>query len=293
MLSRPPERGPDGALTVRLGGEEYHYLVRVRRLRPGGVFRALLPSGEPVRVRVVATEGGTLRGEIEAAPESSPPEAPDETPANGVGDRAAGPERPRIILFQALPQGAKMDLIVRQATEAGVMEIYPFEGARSAARHGEAGGKLARWERIVKEARQQSGSAVDTRVFRPCSGEAIFAVWERVKTGYHAPLGMMLHPAGNGPGGPLEQGAFHGYLDKNPGAVVIAIGPEGGFSPAEVDRFLAADFKPLSLGDTVLRTETAALYAAAAVRVILWERSSWILKAEKTAPDRAARERER
>jgi 16S rRNA (uracil1498-N3)-methyltransferase len=249
------------------------------------VFRALLPGGGPVLVRVIATDGGTLRGTIEAAPETIPP--------GTLPGSAAGPGRARLVLFQALPQGAKMDLIVRQATEAGVAEIYPFESARSAARRGDADGKLARWERIVKEARQQSGSAVDTRVFQPGSPEAIFAVWERIKTDCPAPLGIMLHPAGNGGSGPLAQGAFHGYLDSDPGAVVVAIGPEGGFSPAEVDRFLAADFKPLSLGDTVLRTETAALYAAAAVRVILWERSSWILKAEKTAPDRAAGEQER
>jgi 16S rRNA (uracil1498-N3)-methyltransferase len=59
--------------------------------------------------------------------------------------------------------------------------------------------------------------------------------------------------------------------------VVLAVGPEGGFSPEEVSRFLAAGFKPLVIGNTILRTETAALYAAAAVRIILLERTAWTL----------------
>jgi 16S rRNA (uracil1498-N3)-methyltransferase len=60
--------------------------------------------------------------------------------------------------------------------------------------------------------------------------------------------------------------------------VVLVIGPEGGFSPEEVSRFTAAGFKSLVMGNAVLRVETAALYAAAAVRIILLEKASWTLK---------------
>jgi 16S rRNA (uracil1498-N3)-methyltransferase len=58
---------------------------------------------------------------------------------------------------------------------------------------------------------------------------------------------------------------------------VLAVGPEGGFSPEELARFAAAGFKPLVIGNTILRTETASLYAAAAVRVILLENTTWTL----------------
>ncbi|MDR1178920.1 MAG: RsmE family RNA methyltransferase, partial [Spirochaetales bacterium] len=84
------------------------------------------------------------------------------------------------------------------------------------------------------------------------------------------PRGLLLHQA------PLEKGSFHEYLDKQPDLVVLAVGPEGGFSPEEVSRLMALDFKPLTMGDTVLRTETAALYAQAAIRIILLESASWM-----------------
>jgi len=50
------------------------------------------------------------------------------------------------------------------------------------------------------------------------------------------------------------------------------------FSPAEVERFLAVGFRPFTIGDTVLRVETAALYAQAAARILLLERDSWKTK---------------
>jgi 16S rRNA (uracil1498-N3)-methyltransferase len=92
-----------------------------------------------------------------------------------------------------------------------------------------------------------------------------------VKTKAERPLGIILHQD------PLVQGGFHDYLSINPDLVAFAVGPEGGFSPEEVSRFLTAGFKPLVIGNTILRTETAALYAAAAVRIILLEKTAWTL----------------
>jgi 16S rRNA (uracil1498-N3)-methyltransferase len=76
----------------------------------------------------------------------------------------------------------------------------------------------------------------------------------------------------------LEQGTFHEYLYNSPTFVAVAVGPEGGFSPGEAARFMAEGFKPLVMGSTILRTETAALYATAAVRIILLESASWMPK---------------
>jgi 16S rRNA (uracil1498-N3)-methyltransferase len=92
-----------------------------------------------------------------------------------------------------------------------------------------------------------------------------------MKTKALRPLGIILHQD------PLVQEGFHDYLSINPDLVALAIGPEGGFSPEEVSRFLMAGFKPLVIGNTILRTETAALYAAAAVRIILLENTAWTL----------------
>jgi 16S rRNA (uracil1498-N3)-methyltransferase len=107
---------------------------------------------------------------------------------------------------------------------------------------------------------------------QPLPMDGLFAYSEQIKTQWPGALGVLFHHL------PLAQKSLHGYLDNSPEIVVLAIGPEGGFSPAEAERFLAAGFKPFTVGDTILRTETAALYAQAAVRILLWEKDSWETK---------------
>ncbi|GHV30562.1 ribosomal RNA small subunit methyltransferase E [Spirochaetia bacterium] len=263
---------PDSRGRVRLTGRDFHYLVRVRRLKEGAVFTARLPDGgEPggsreVRVLVQSLSDKALTGEC------LPMELSDEM---SDGETALPP----IILFQALPKGAKLDLIVRQAAEGGITEIRPFvsdysipKGSAAAGGTANCAARVERWRRIIKEARQQSGSAITTEIAAPCTVEALLEYWEAVKGRSSRPLGILLHQA------PLVQGGFHDYLSSDPDLVAFAVGPEGGFSPEEVAEFLAAGFKPLVIGKTILRTETAALYAAAAVRIILLERAVWTLK---------------
>jgi 16S rRNA (uracil1498-N3)-methyltransferase len=265
---------PDSRGRVRLSGEDYHYLVRVRRLAPGEAFPALLPGGGETLVRVLSVVGDVLTGECGLLAEDSGVTGP--VPAVSDGIR---PALPPIILFQALPKGGKMDLIVRQAAEGGVAEIIPFMSEHSVPRSGGGegtGNRLGRWERIIKEARQQSGSRTATLVRPPLDFGELLAYWEELTGRHTKALGLLFHQT------PLEQASLHGYLGNEPDIVVLVIGPEGGFSPGEVSRFLTAGFKPLIMGDTVLRTETAAVYGTAAVRIILLENTSWL---PKTPPD--------
>lgn len=276
LLPSPLIRGGEGGGDlVRLSGRDYHYLVRVRRLRPGAVFDAVEPGGARVRVLVRSVEGGVLLGERLETEETPPSPAPDAVAL------------PPLVLFQALPKGAKMDLIVRQAAEGGVAAVAPFASARSVPRPERTGGggpgRLERWRRIVREARQQSGSAVATTVEPPRSFEGALAFWGELRGRHERPAGLLLHPEpeirrdfGEAGGGAFEGGSFHGCLGNRPGLVAIAAGPEGGFSPAEAARFAEEGFTPVSMGNTVLRAETAAVYAAAAVRIILLESESWI-----------------
>jgi len=258
ILSAPP--GPEGM--IRLYDKDYHYLVRVRRLKTGMSFDAVLPGGEKTSVNILSTADNILIGECFGSVKKLPSPIPP------------------IALFQGLPKGAKMDLIVRQAAEGGVSVVAPFESEYSAARLGKTSGsqdsrsqeKLKRWERIVKEARQQSGSAIETAVRTPCGFNAVLDYWESLKREYSRPVGILLHQD------PLEKGTFHNYLYNSPDFVALAVGPEGGFSPGEVSLFLAAGFRPLIMGNTILKTETAALYGTAALRIILLESESWTLK---------------
>jgi 16S rRNA (uracil1498-N3)-methyltransferase len=257
------ENEPDKNGQIRLEGKNYHYLVRVRRLAPGEYFPALLPDGTKVSVQVLSIGSHALEGRIFQNGESAGKFADIGKPGNGALS-------PPLILFQALPKGEKMDLIVRQAAEGALAEIVPFASEFSAAKTG--GQKFSRWERIIREARQQSGSAVETALRQPLSMDGLFAYWEDILRRQPGALGLLFHHL------PLAQASLHGYLNMEPSVVVLTIGPEGGFSPTEADRFMVAGFKPFTIGDTIFRTETAALYAQAAVRILLLERDSWETK---------------
>jgi 16S rRNA (uracil1498-N3)-methyltransferase len=191
-----------------------------------------------------------------------------------------------------------MDLIVRQAAEGGVAEIVPFESDHSILRLPEGGdvpqgdgssdaggiekgGRLERWRRIIREARQQSGSPVATGIRAPCGTAGALAYWEELRNRWPGAVGILLQPpadSGTPVRDPLAKGSLHGYLVNSPALAAALIGPEGGFSPEEFSGFVAAGFKPVTIGNTVLRTETAALYAMAAIRVILLENHRWTLK---------------
>lgn len=260
------QSAPDESGIVRLSGADYHYLARVRRFTTGTVFNALLPNGETARIQVRAVSGDWLEGErIADAGPALMPEA-----------------IPQISLFQALPKGVKMDLIVRQAVECGVAEIVPFTSAHSVPKIADDKDRIARWERIVREARQQSGSGVATVVHAPLSFDGLLQHWTAMQEQHARRVkGIMLHPT-------VAQAArvahaapvsFHACLEQSDThkPIALAVGPEGGFSPSEAARFTAAGFTALTLGNTILRTETAVVYAVAAIRIILLERASWIL----------------
>jgi 16S rRNA (uracil1498-N3)-methyltransferase len=250
---------PDKNRLVRFEGGDYRYLAKVRRLAPGEYFPALCPGGGEVMVRVCSVDNRAIVGEVAQSEDVPPP----------ILESAA---LPPIILFQSLPKGEKMDLIVRQAAEGGLAEIVPFVSEFSVVKIANSGHKLSRWERIIKEARQQSGSATATAIRQPVSIDGLFEYWDNLKMQQPGTFGLLFHHL------PLAKASLHQYLGSSVETMVIAIGPEGGFSSAEAERFLAAGFKPFTVGGTILRTETAALYAQAAVRILLGEKDSWMMK---------------
>jgi len=261
---------PDRDSIVRLEDNDYRYLVRVRRLAVGEYFHAILPDGKETLVQILSVDGGVLTGKCSSPSEAASPETASQIPP--------------IILYQALPKGDKMDLIVRQAAEGGIAEIVPFVSEFSTAKQAAAGGqKFSRWERIIKEARQQSGSKIATSIRRPLTKNGLFEHWKQL-TDSNGALGLLFHHCQITeilPEKGLEKESLHGYLNNIPRIIAMAVGPEGGFSNSEVSLFLENGFKPITIGDTVLRTETAALYFAAAVKILLLERDSWELKQAK------------
>jgi 16S rRNA (uracil1498-N3)-methyltransferase len=263
---------PDRDNVVRLKGDDFRYLVRVRRLAVGEFFPAVLPDGEETIIKILSVDGGVLTGKCSASVDAS-------SSKTLLSDGAPPEKLPPIILFQALTKGDKMDLIVRQAAEGGITEIVPFVSEFSVAKTDSGGQKFSRWERIVREARQQSGSGTATAIRRPLKKDEVFEYWKKIKEKegctQHGAAGLLFHHMS------LGQGSLHSYLNDAPKIVALAIGPEGGFSSTEVSLFLENGFKPIKIGDTILRTETAALYCAAAIKILLLERDLWELKQVK------------
>jgi len=227
---------------------------------PGARFPGLDKEGRRYEIEVLAVSQG--RVELSVHPDLRAGKA-----ALGNDENRQG--SPRIVLVQALPKGRKMDLVVRQAVEAGVTRIIPIESRYSVARILDEGGaavKRGRWERIVREALQQSGSSTLTSVETPIPFKNLP---EALGPCVGRRLGIYFHET------PLDGATLHRYLSHEADEIVACVGPEGGFSEEEIRSLDNLDFNPAHLGPTVLRTETAALFAVAAIKVILLERSSW------------------
>jgi 16S rRNA (uracil1498-N3)-methyltransferase len=164
-----------------------------------------------------------------------------------------------ITLFQGVPKGEKLDLILQKCTELGVSRIVPFEAERSVARlTGEKLDKrLLRWERIVMEAARQSG-----RSKIPAIGFA--ADLQTAVQSDSSVLRLLLWE------GEREQG-LRTVLERagKPASVAVIIGPEGGLSKAEAAAAVAAGFEPITLGKRILRTETAGPAVLAILQYLL------------------------
>jgi 16S rRNA (uracil1498-N3)-methyltransferase len=216
---------------VKLLPEQVRYLLTVLRLRPGAELEVF--DGEGGRFRAVLTDG-----ELEI---SAPlPE-----------DR----RRTDVILVQALAKGEKMDLVVQKATELGVSRIVPLAAERAVVRLTSARGaeRAARWERIAREAARQCGRADVPRVDPPASWAEIFAL----ASGDPERRPLLLDPE--------EQILRLGAAARGVPRLLLAVGPEGGFSAGERSEAAANGFLAVSLGPLVLRTETAGLAALAVV----------------------------
>jgi len=160
-----------------------------------------------------------------------------------------------ITLAQGLPKSSKMDDIIRKSTELGVHEIIPVLTERSVAK----GEKSERWKKIAKEAAQQSGRKAVPGIKELLSIEKFLSI--------NHPYELKLVPWEG-----EHQKSLKAVLKENENAktICVLIGPEGGFSHEEVQKAASAGFISVSLGRTILRTETA---GPAAVAMVMCEMS--------------------
>jgi 16S rRNA (uracil1498-N3)-methyltransferase len=211
-----------------LDGDLYRHLITVLRLKPGVTVCLVTPTQETCDATIDSIGEGTVSLRL----------------GQRVHALAASPLR--IVLYQGIPKGDKLDLIIQKATELGVARIVPFPAERSVVKiHPDRlPERCTRWNRIAAEAARQSGAAVPEIVpvasmssaLTDCDTDLRLLPWEDEQAACLRPVLAALSP---------------------PTSVAIMIGPEGGFAAAEVAAARNHGFKTVRLGPRILRTETA------------------------------------
>ncbi len=251
----------DGTIVVD-DGAKYHYLTNVLRLKVGDMVYARLPDNSLQGMTVTCIDSSSRKMTMQAAGEIK----------DSVNKAAPIKEsvHAKIYLFQFIAKPSKMELIVRQATECGVEKIMPVSGefcqkgfVESARKQVLSAG--SRWDKIIIEAREQSGSPVDTEVLKCSSINEAKSFWESEKAKYNETRAITLYEQTK------NTKKLHEILEnaQNIDAVAIAVGAEGGISPSEVDSLFESGFIPVHFNTNILRCETASLYGISAVQTLL------------------------
>ena len=221
--------------TFSLPEETANHLVRVLRLREGDACVLFNGDGVDHDARLVRVDKRSAVAEI-------------------TGSRAIDLESPlSITLVQGIARGEKMDWILQKATELGVAAFVPVSSDRSEVKLDaeRAAKRLAHWRSVVVSACEQSWRSRIPAVAPPRSLAAALA-------DLPADTSRWL----------LDPDAASGLATMTPpsGRIVLAIGPEGGWSANDRAALIAAGFNGLRLGPRILRTETAGMAAIAALQ---------------------------
>jgi len=225
--------------TVSITGPLARHLKGSLRVRPGETVWLGESGGPRYQVRITAASRDRLTGDILS--ESAPPVRPG----------------PRLTLGFAVIDRNHMEWAIQKATELGVARLVPLLTARTVARPaaGRANHLRTRWQRIALEAAQQS-MRWDIPIVM---GLVSFDAW-CAEPGHDACRWLLWEA----PGHTLLRDRLRGQA--RPDSVTLAIGPEGGFDASEVDLAGRHGFEVVSLGDRILRAESAVLAALAIVQ---------------------------
>ncbi|HUI09912.1 MAG TPA: 16S rRNA (uracil(1498)-N(3))-methyltransferase [Bacteroidota bacterium] len=215
--------------TLTIDGEEFSHLTHVMRLREGDALRVVDGEGHAYDAVLETIGRREARCRISAA-----------------HDRLHEPSLDLTLAAGMLKNPSRFDYLVEKSVELGVSRIIPLLTERTIPRQG----KTERWQKLCVAAMKQSGRCVLPRVERP-------HLFGDFLTACSAALKLIPHQEAARP--------FDAALIGDSGGVALCIGPEGGFSNAEIDAARGAGFRPVSLGTRRLRAETAAVAACALV----------------------------
>jgi len=213
-----------------LSADEAHHALHVLRLKVGDTVNVFDGRGHEAQCTIVEIAGDSVR--LALLQQSSTPALPC-----------------RITLAQAIPKKS-MDLIVQKATELGVASIAPLVSERTLVKLDEDSKKMDRWREIALESCKQCGNNWLPEIQPPQKARDFLGALPKSDL----KLIASLQPDAE----PLKKILGNA---ANPKSVLILIGPEGDFTPAELGLAKSAGCLPVSLGPLVLRAETAAIYA--------------------------------
>lgn len=218
------------------------HVGRVLRLQPGDALRLFNGLGGEYEAQIgsIARDGVIVRvgGRLDTERESPL----------------------QITLLQGIARGEKMDLILQKSTELGVAAIRPLLSLRSSVRLEGAGSerKHDHWLGVIRSACEQCGRNRVPELFPPLPVADALAQLDQ-------PIRLLLEPDDSARG--LRE-LVPRIAEALSAPIVLMVGPEGGFDPAEVEAARAAGFSSCRMGPRVLRTETAALAALAALQAL-------------------------
>jgi 16S rRNA (uracil1498-N3)-methyltransferase len=230
-----------------LDAEESRHCAQVMRQAVGDSLSVFNGHGLEAKARITSIERDTVNYEI-LAKASTP-----------------GPLHP-VWLAQALTKPKSMDLILQKATELGVSELVPLQSEHSVAQVDDEKieAKLEKWRRLTIEAAKQCGQNWLPVIHPPRPPREGLAEIPRGAVKLIASLQTEARP--------LKTVLTEQRPALKPGTpIVIMIGPEGDFTPAEIGQARSAGFMPVSLGKIILRAETAAFFALSALAYELME----------------------
>ena len=228
--------------TITLSPSIAHYVRHVLRLRVGDEIIAFDGTGQECLLRLTHVSATHVQGERVAL----------------LATARFAPKP--FILGQALPKGAKMDLIVEKCSELGLTTLVPLHTERTVVREAaeRLATKMARWQRIAAAAARQCGRRTLLDVQPPMALRDFCGHYRS------APVKLVC-------GEEEQQQGIRQVLERLTGQspIVLLIGPEGGLTVHEVEMARTEGFTTVSLGSYLLRTETAAIVLTGIVRYSL------------------------
>ena len=231
----PPEDWHPDAL--RLTGSEAHHCRNVLRLEPPDKIVLFNGVGHEITAEIVSSDSAQIQ-------------------LRKIHEAETPPLRCRITLGQAIPKGKNMDLIVQKAVEIGAAEIAPILSDRTVVRLDEesAASKQVKWQTVAIEAAKQCGQNWLAKVNTPQTLAQFFQDRRRFDLQL---IGSLQSDAMHLKKILAEYSAEHG---ERPTSVLMLVGPEGDFTPAELSLARSQGCRPITLGPVVLRVETASIY---------------------------------